>query len=142
MVGGTKVRLDGIAELNRGLRDLETLIIPELYAKTVRLLGVAILTSAVAKSGPPGGPNVITGTFRGGWQLSRGNPPSEERPADKDGSRTVQDAQQASAGLRAGESLWVGNPVEYARWLNYGNDKHAGFFILERAINEQVEAFR
>lgn len=139
---GGVINMRGIDDLNAALKVFAEKNVPEAYVKGVRYIALQWLIGCVAKTGPPGGPNVITGTLRGGWQLSIGKPAATAIRKDKAGqSIYVRKGEKALTGLRPGQSVWISNPVEYAPYQNYGTEKIEGHFMLERTTVELLGAF-
>lgn len=69
---------------------------------------------------------VDTGRFRGNWQVAIGKMPAGTVEIDdKSGTATLGKAQATALGLKAGQTIFLVNNLEYAAALEYGHSQQA-----------------
>lgn len=80
---------------------------------------------------------VDTGRFKGNWQVAIGSIPAGVLEInDKTGSATISKMTAAVLGLKAGETIYLVNNLEYARPLEYGHSKQAPAGVVRITVQE------
>lgn len=97
----------------------------------VRKISLELFKRVVIKS------PVDTGRFKGNWQVAIGSIPSGVLQIDdKDGTATLSKITAATLGLKAGQTIYLVNNLEYARPLEYGHSKQAPKGMIRTTIAE------
>lgn len=80
---------------------------------------------------------VLTGRFRGNWQVSIGSIPAGTLALnDKTGTATIAKVTAATMGLRAGQVITLVNNLAYANALEYGHSKQAPSGMVRLTVTE------
>ena len=100
-------------------------------ALVVRYVALDLFSRIIAKS------PVSTGRFKGNWQVAIGSVPAGTLEiCDKDGSATIERAQAAMLGLKAGDVVYLVNNLPYANRLEFGWSKQAPSGMVRTTILE------
>lgn len=80
---------------------------------------------------------VDTGRFKGNWQVAIGSIPAGVLEVnDKDGTATISRVTAEAMNLRAGETIYLVNNLDYARALEYGHSKQAPAGMVRLSVAE------
>lgn len=97
----------------------------------VRKVALDLFTRVILKS------PVLTGRFRGNWQVAIGSIPSGVLEIDDvDGTATIAKVQAVVLGLKAGDVITLGNSLDYALPLEYGHSKQAPAGMVRITVEE------
>ena len=80
---------------------------------------------------------VDTGRFKGNWQVAIGSiPAGTVEIDDKDGTATISKVDAETLKLKAGETIYLVNNLEYARPLEYGHSRQAPSGMVRTTLSE------
>jgi hypothetical protein len=97
----------------------------------IRKISLDIFSRVIMKS------PVDTGRFRGNWQCAISAMPAGTLVLDdKGGTATLAKATAVALGLKAGETIYLVNNLEYARALEYGHSKQAPAGVVRITVAE------
>jgi len=80
---------------------------------------------------------VDLGRFKGNWQVAIGNVPAGTLEInDKTGTATISRIEAETLKLKAGQTIYLVNNLEYARPLEYGHSKQAPAGVVRTTLSE------
>lgn len=80
---------------------------------------------------------VLTGRFKGNWQVAIGSAPEGVLTIDdKAGTATIAKITAATLGLKAGQVIHLQNNLEYSIPLEYGHSKQAPAGMVRTTVQE------
>lgn len=99
----------------------------------IRKIAIDVFTEVVLMT------PVDTGRARGNWQVAIGSIPSGTLELDdKDGTATIAKVQADALGLKAGQSIYLVNNLEYITALEFGHSKQAPSGMVRLTVQRWV----
>jgi hypothetical protein len=103
----------------------------------VRKISLDVFRRVIMKS------PVLSGRFKGNWQVAIGNIPAGTLAIDdKSGTATMAKVTAATMRLNAGEVIYLVNNLSYSRVLEYGHSKQAPNGMVRLTLAEFPQAVR